>query len=124
MLLIMLLALFVVACSIMPIVSLKDIHKSFGSDTVFAGLNQRVYPNEKVALIGANGSGKTTLAKLIIGAENPDIGTIIRRKGIRIGYLPQEPIFDGNRTVLEEMESAVADIVQMQERMEEVFINS
>jgi len=101
----------------MPIVSLKDIHKSFGSDIVFAGLDQRIYPNEKIALIGANGSGKTTLAKLIIGAENPDTGTVIRRKGIQIGYLPQESLFDGSRTVLEEMESAVADIMQMQEQM-------
>ena len=101
----------------MPIVSLKDIQKSFGSDTVFTGLDQRIYPNEKVALIGANGSGKTTLAKLIIGTENPDTGTVIRRKGIQIGYLPQEPLFDGSRTVLEEMESAVADMIQMQEQM-------
>ncbi len=101
----------------MPIVSLKDIHKSFGSDIVFDGLDQRIYPNEKVALIGANGSGKTTLAKLIIAAENPDTGTVICRKGIQIGYLPQEPLFDGRSTVLEEMESAVADIIQMQEQM-------
>jgi ATP-binding cassette, subfamily F, member 3 len=104
----------------MPIVSLKDIHKSFGPDIVFDRLEQRIWANEKVALIGANGSGKTTLAKLIIGTENPDTGTIIRRNGLQIGYLPQEPVFDGNHSVLEEMESAVSGLVNMQKQMEQL----
>ena len=94
----------------MPIVSLKDIHKSFGSDIVFTGLDQRFYPNEKVALIGANGSGKTTLAKLIIGTENPDTGTLIRRKGLQIGYLPQESLFDGSRTLPEILDLIERDL--------------
>jgi ATP-binding cassette subfamily F protein 3 len=102
----------------MPIITLTDIHKSYGPEVVFSGLNQRFYANEKVGLIGPNGSGKTTLLKLILGETEPDVGQVILRRGLRIGYLPQEPVFDGGRTLLEEMHAGLEDVLMLQKKMQ------
>ena len=102
----------------MPIVTLTDICKSFGPEVVLSGLSQRFYPGEKVGLIGANGSGKTTVLRLILGSCEPDIGKIIKRKGLRIGYLPQEASFKGNSTVLEEMHSGLEGVLSIQKKMQ------
>jgi ATP-binding cassette subfamily F protein 3 len=102
----------------MPIVTLVDIHKSFGSEVVFEGLNQRFYPGEKVGLIGPNGSGKTTLLKLILGASEPDVGKVINRKGLRIGYLPQEPSFRGSSTIIEQMHAGLEGVLSVQRKMQ------
>lgn len=102
----------------MPIVTLIDVHKSFGPDIVFDQLCQRFYPKEKVGLIGPNGSGKTTLFKLILGDIEPDVGRTVRRKGLRIAYLPQEPIFDGRYTLLEEMHAGFEPILNIQKKMQ------
>jgi ATP-binding cassette subfamily F protein 3 len=102
---------------IMPIVTLKDIHKSFGPSVVFSGLSGRFFSGEKVGVIGANGSGKTTLLKIILGTVEADIGKIVRRKGLRIGYLAQEVAFEQARTVMEEMHAGFEDILRLQEQM-------
>lgn len=102
----------------MPIITLTDIDKSFGPEVVFSGLNQRFYANEKVGLIGPNGSGKTTLLRLILGETEPDVGQVILRKGVRIGYLPQEPVFDGTRTLLEEIHAGLEDVLVLQRKMQ------
>ncbi len=98
----------------MPIVSLDDIHVSFGSKVVFDKLRLTFYPHEKVALVGPNGCGKTTLLKLILGAEQPDIGTVRTRKNLRLGYLPQEPQVSNDKTVIEELHSTAGDILKLQ----------
>ena len=75
----------------MPIVHLKDIHIAFGSDTIFDQLEMKVFPGEKVGLVGPNGCGKTTLLKTILGQTEPDIGHVHSRKGITIAYLRKSP---------------------------------
>jgi ATP-binding cassette subfamily F protein 3 len=101
----------------MPIITLTDVHKSFGPEVVFAGLSQRFYGGEKVGLIGPNGSGKTTLLRLILGDIEPETGQIVRRKGLRMGYLPQEPGFDGEKTVIEQMHAGLEHISSLHKRM-------
>ena len=66
-------------------------------------------------MVGANGSGKTTILNLITGQITPDIGRVIRQKGLRIGYLPQEATFSGERTVLEEMHAGVEHLLRLQQ---------
>ena len=100
----------------MPIITLTDIYKSFGSEIVFSGLNQRFYANEKVGLTGVNGSGKTTLLRLILGETEPDSGKVVRRRGLRVGYVPQEPVSEGERTVLGEMHTGIEDVLSLQRR--------
>ena len=102
----------------MSIVGFQDVHKSFGPDVVFGGLNLQFFAGQKVGLIGANGSGKTTLFRLIMGDEQPDIGSVTCAKAAKIGYLPQEPVFDGSRTVIEEMHEGMAEIFAMDRQIE------
>ena len=96
----------------MQIITFVDVHKSFGQEIVFAGLSERLYAGQKVGMIGANGSGKTTFIKLILGEISPDVGEIVKRKGLRVGYLPQEPVFSGELTVMEEMHAGVEDLLR------------
>ena len=101
----------------MPIVTLRDIHKSFGASVVFSGLSGRFFSGEKVGVIGANGGGKTTLLKIILGTVEADIGKVVRRKGLGIGYLAQEVVFERGRTMMEEMHAGFEDILRLQEQM-------
>ncbi|MBN1126286.1 MAG: ABC-F family ATP-binding cassette domain-containing protein [Sedimentisphaerales bacterium] len=103
----------------MAIVTLQDICVSFGSDSVFQDLSLRLHPGEKVGMVGPNGSGKTTLLHLVLGLLNPDIGHIVRQKGLRIGYLSQEPTFDPNKSVMEVMHAGVESILSLQNRIHE-----
>jgi ATP-binding cassette subfamily F protein 3 len=101
----------------MPIVTLNQIHISFGSQVIFDQLDLKIYPAEKVGLVGPNGCGKTSLLKMILGAITPDAGEINRRRGLRFGYLPQEPIFSGEKTVLEELHETAQEILNLQKKL-------
>src|SRR4030042_1211027 len=104
----------------MAIVTLQDIHKAFGPEVVLDHLDLPPHPGEKVGMVGANGSGKTTVLRLIPGQVAPDMGRVIRQKGLRIGYLPQEATFSSERTVLEEMHAGVEDLLKLQETIHSV----
>jgi ATP-binding cassette subfamily F protein 3 len=104
----------------MAVVTLQDIHKAFGSEIVLDQLNLQLHAGEKVGMVGANGSGKTTILKLITGQVTPDMGRVIRQKGLRIGYLPQEASFSSQRTVLEEMHAGVENLLKLQEAIHNV----
>ncbi|MGD8786058.1 MAG: ABC-F family ATP-binding cassette domain-containing protein [Phycisphaerales bacterium] len=104
----------------MAIVTLRDIHVAFGPEVVLDKLNLRLHPNEKVGMVGANGSGKSTILKLIVGQVKPDMGKIIRKKGLRIGYLQQEATFSGDYTVLEEMHAGVENLLKLQQEIQTV----
>jgi energy-dependent translational throttle protein EttA len=75
----------------------------------------------KIGLLGLNGSGKSTVLRLMAGADEEYEGEIQRQGGIRIGYLPQEPQLDGDKTVREEVESAQGDVANAQARLEAVY---
>ena len=98
----------------MAIVELSDIHMAFGPEVVLDKLNLQLHVGEKVGMVGANGSGKSTILNLIIGSIEPDMGKVIKQKGLRIGYLPQEATFSGNRTVMEEMHAGVEHLLKLQ----------
>jgi ATP-binding cassette subfamily F protein 3 len=66
-----------------------------GSHAIFRDLNWEIQHDQKIGLIGPNGAGKSSLFKLIIGEHTPEKGgTVIRAKGVTVGYLPQHPEFD------------------------------
>lgn len=97
------------------IVTLHDIHRAFGSEVVLDALNLQLHAGEKVGMVGPNGSGKSTILKLITGQIKPEMGRVVRQKGLRIGYLPQEATFSGQRTILEEMHAGVDHLLKLQE---------
>lgn len=78
-----------------PLISATDIAMSYSRRQVLNNITLSVHPGEIVALIGPNGSGKSTLARILLGVVRPDAGTIDRRPGLRIGYVPQRlPVDD------------------------------
>ena len=74
----------------MPLLTLSQIEKSYGTETILTGITLQLQPGEKTGLIGPNGSGKTTLLKVIAGEIEADKGTLHLARGAKIGYLPQE----------------------------------
>ncbi|AQQ72123.1 putative ABC transporter ATP-binding protein YheS [Limihaloglobus sulfuriphilus] len=102
----------------MPLITIENLDKSYPNKDLFENAGVSFFRGEKVGLIGANGSGKTTLFKMILGEETPDSGTINLRKGARVGYLPQEPVFKKHKTVIEIMHEAVAYIIELREQVE------
>ena len=92
----------------MSIVTLRDVRKSFGAQVVLEGLNLSLYAGQKVGMVGPNGSGKTTILRLLRGDIQPDLGQITRQKGLRVGFLRQEAVFDDSLTVMEQMHAGLA----------------
>lgn len=87
----------------MNFLTAENITKSFGEKNLFHEISFSIESEDKIGLIGVNGTGKSTLLKIIAGQEMPDSGSIVMKNGIRIGYLPQEPIFDENSTVIQQV---------------------
>jgi ATP-binding cassette subfamily F protein uup len=90
----------------MNILSAQSLEKSFGVKHLFDHVTLGLEDRDRLGLIGLNGSGKSTLLKILAGAETPDAGTIAYRQGLRIEYLPQNPAFNDNHTVLEHILSS------------------
>jgi ATPase subunit of ABC transporter with duplicated ATPase domains len=102
----------------MSVIKFQNVHKSFGPEIVFEQLSLQFESRQKFGLIGPNGSGKTTLFRLILGDERPDEGDVICAKDVQLGYLPQEPLFEGQKTVLEQMHEGMADTLDLSRRIE------
>ncbi len=83
----------------MNYLSVEKLSKSYHEQPLFDDVTFGIDQGQKVALVGKNGSGKTTLLRIIAGSEAPDSGRVIFRKGIRVGYLPQNPDFKTHLTV-------------------------
>ncbi|MCL4395401.1 MAG: ATP-binding cassette domain-containing protein [Chloroflexi bacterium] len=84
------------------VVRLDNVTQYFGGQLIFSELSWQVYHDARVGLVGPNGAGKSTILKLMAGELEPNEGGVFVTRGIRVGYLPQEPEFDLSRTVLEE----------------------
>ena len=78
------------------------------------------YYGAKIGVLGLNGSGKSTLLRIMAGVDNDYIGEISAAKGYTVGLLEQEPKLDETKTVIEVVKEAVAPIVQMLARFDEV----
>lgn len=79
----------------------QSISKSFGDQELLRDISFSVAAGQKVGLIAPNGSGKTTLLSLLVGDDVPDSGNVVYRNGIKVGYLPQAPVFKKGQTVLD-----------------------
>ncbi|WP_191557057.1 ribosomal protection-like ABC-F family protein [Metabacillus idriensis] len=97
----------------MTICSVHQLAKSYGSQLIFENLSFEINENEKIGFVGRNGTGKTTLFKCLSGIEQPDAGTISIRKGMKVGYLAQIPMFPAGTTVDEVLRQAFAELHQL-----------
>ncbi len=77
----------------LPIVTAKQVSRSFGIRSVLEEVNVTIDLGEHVGLVGVNGSGKTTLVRILAGLDAPDAGEVVQRRGAAIAYLDQEPRF-------------------------------
>jgi len=102
----------------MSLLSANEIRLSYGYQTLLDGVTLAVSAGEKVGLVGRNGCGKTSLLKILTGSQHADSGDISLRRGIRIGYLPQEFELDPELSVQENIAAGAADIVDAIRRYE------
>jgi len=79
------------------------------------------FPGAKIGLLGLNGSGKSTVLKIMAGVDKEYDGEVQHLAGVSIGYLPQEPQLDPEKTVREEVESALGEVMQAQAKLDEVY---
>jgi ATP-binding cassette, subfamily F, member 3 len=92
--------------------------KRFGHKLLFDGLDWLITPKERTGLVGGNGTGKSTLLKVIGGIESLDYGSLSAMKGIRLGYLPQDGLQVGGRTVFAECLSVFASVKELEQEIE------
>jgi len=88
------------------VVSLKNVHKGYGSRSIYEGLDFQIRRRERWCVMGINGAGKSTLLKLVTGSTEPDDGTVAVGGSVKLGYFAQHAmdLLDGERTVFEELE--------------------
>jgi ATPase subunit of ABC transporter with duplicated ATPase domains len=88
------------------VVSLKKVHKRYGSRSIYKGLDFHVRRKERWCVMGINGAGKSTLLKLVTGFTEPDEGAVALGGSVKMGYFAQHAmdLLDGERTVFEELQ--------------------
>ena len=92
------------------LLSCEGVGKAFGTRSLFDELSFALFEGDQVGLVGPNGSGKSTLLKILSGAEPPDRGSRSLRTGVRIGYVPQDPVFPSGKTVDEVLVAALIGV--------------
>lgn len=85
----------------MNLLTAERLSKSYGMKILFDRIDFAVEERERIGLIGVNGAGKSTLLRILAGRESPDEGAVIVRNGSRIEYLPQQPPFQDDSTVID-----------------------
>ncbi len=88
------------------VVTLSNLHKSYGTRNIYEALNFQIRRNERWCVMGVNGAGKSTLLKLVAGSTQPDIGTVALGGTVKMGYFAQHAmeLLDGERTVFQSLE--------------------
>ena len=104
----------------MNLLAVEKLTKTYGEKVLFQEITFGIEEGDKIGVIGVNGTGKSTLLKLIAGIETPDSGIITKASGMKIGYLPQEPDFGENTTVLEQVFQSENPTMQLVKQYEEV----
>ncbi|ANK95004.1 MULTISPECIES: ABC-F family ATP-binding cassette domain-containing protein [Rhizobium] len=88
------------------VISLKNVHKKYGSRSIYEGLDFMVRRRERWCIMGINGAGKSTLLKLVTGTTTPDEGSVALGASVKMGYFAQHAmdILDGERTIFQSLE--------------------
>ncbi len=102
------------------IYSMHNVRKTLGDKLVLDNITLSFYPGAKIGVVGPNGTGKSTMLKIMAGLEKANNGDVILARDATVGILLQEPPLTAGKTVLENVEEAVADVKALQRRMDEL----
>jgi ATP-binding cassette subfamily F protein uup len=105
----------------MNILLVEKVSKSYSEKILLDGVSLGINEGEKIGVIGINGTGKSTLLKIIAGVESSDSGKIITGSSISIEYLPQNPSFQDDATVLEQVFKGNSPIMKLLREYEQVL---
>src|SRR3989338_811885 len=92
------------------LLSCEGISKAYGTRSLFDDLSFGLFEGDRAGLGGPNGSGKSTLLTILAGVTTPDRGARSLRGGVRVGYVPQDPVFPAGRTVDDVVLAALAGV--------------
>lgn len=92
---------------------MENISKSYGEKILFTDISFSIADKQRIGIIGVNGTGKSTLLKIIAGMEEADQGKVIHANGFRVQYLAQNPLFDHQSTVLENVFLGDSPLMQL-----------
>ncbi|QWD86533.1 ATP-binding cassette domain-containing protein [Polynucleobacter paludilacus] len=106
----------------MALIVLTDAKLAFGHVDLLANTAFSLESGERVGLIGRNGTGKSSLLKILAGIEKLDDGLLQYQQGLRIAYVPQEPLFDANESIFEAVSKGVAQAKALREEYEALSI--
>ncbi len=107
----------------MNILNVENISKTYMSKPVLSGISVGINDTDKIGVVGTNGTGKSTLLAIVAGKVEPDSGQIVASNGLRISYLPQNPVFDMNKTLLENITDTIYDGGDHWDKMGEIKAN-
>jgi ATP-binding cassette subfamily F protein 3 len=104
----------------MILLNVAGVKRQFGPEPVLSGVSFEIRPGDRIGLVGPNGSGKTTLLRILAGKDEADAGSCEAHPAARLGYLEQQPRFEADRTLHDEAQSALADLLALQQEAMEV----
>src|SRR3954470_12693016 len=107
------------AMAIVPLLSARDLKKSFGGRLVLDGLDLELADGMRIGVLGPNGGGKSTLLAILAGLEEPDDGTVTRRRGLVHAFLPQHVPGD-ERTPLQWVRAARPELAELDAELHDV----
>ncbi len=104
----------------MIFLNVAGVKRQFGPEPVLSDVTFEIRPGDRIGLVGPNGSGKTTLLRILAGKDEADGGSCEVHPAARLGYLEQQPRFQADRTLHAEAQSALADLLALQQEALEV----
>jgi sulfate-transporting ATPase len=88
---------------------------------IIKNISLSFFPGAKIGLLGLNGSGKSTVIRIMAGVDKEYDGEVQWQPNMKIGYLPQEPQLDPEKTVKEEVESGLGEIMEAKQKLDEIY---
>ena len=105
----------------MALIGLDEVSVRFAGPALLDAASLQIEPGERIGLLGRNGAGKTTLLRVLEGTLPPDSGTVSVQRGVRIGYLRQDPNLDPDETLRQSAEGAFATLHDLHKQLDALY---